>query len=93
MLPSTAQHKIETNRSSSSVTSIAKIHGDLLDRLARTLSSLGRAKSLLRSAIEAGDATQYEWAYFEVEKLRVDCSNIRVELEWRRAQNELAEQF
>lgn len=93
MTPTTARHNIQTNGSSCSVTSIAKFHADLLDRLAKTLANLGRARCLLRSAIEAGDATQYELAYFEVEKLRADCSEIRLELTWRHAQQELAEQF
>ena len=93
MTSSTARHNPQKNGAPTSVSSVAKIHADLLDRLARTLANLGRAKCLLRSAIEMGDATQYESAYCELEKLRADCSEIRLELAWRHAQQELAEQF
>lgn len=78
---------------SSSTSAIRKIHIDLLDRLAKTLANLSRAKRLLTSAIESGNAAQYKSTYFEVEKLRADCNEIRIELAWCHAQQEQANQF
>lgn len=82
MTPSTA-HDRQADQSRYLISPASKIHTDLLDRLANTLAHLSRAQNLLRSAIENGDAAQYKPAYFEVERLRTDFSNIRIELERR----------
>ena len=93
MTPLIAQHNTQTDLPSFPTTAVRKIYFELLDRLAKTLANLNRAKCLLSNAIENGNAVQYESTRFDVEKLRADCSDIRLELAWCHAQQDQPDQF
>ena len=66
---------------------VCKTRTDLLDRLARLLVDLGRAKFALAEALENGDRVQRHSAQFDITTLRQDCGRIRVELECHRLQH------
>jgi hypothetical protein len=72
-------------RSPFPISAICKTRKDLLDRLAGTLASLGRATVELTSAVEDGDTTHSRSVQVAVERLRKDCSSIRAELQEHRA--------
>jgi hypothetical protein len=87
MAQSIAQRVRYTDQSQSSISAVCETRIDLLDRLAGILVSLSCATFELTSAGRNGDTVSYEFAQFEVERLRNDCNSIRLELECHRAQH------
>ena len=70
-----------------SMSVVCKTRADLLDRLAGAIQELGRAKLQLTDTFEEGKALNLESAQFEVFRLRDECTGIRLELEYHRAQH------
>jgi len=85
MSQSIALHPTYTGRSPFPINATCKTRTDLLDRLAGTLASLGCATVELTSAVENGDTAHSRFVQIAVERLREDCSSIRVALRQHRA--------